>query len=185
LAIPKTHPEKQLSPSQLAKLILCLAYVAGPFNEGERLRFLGFHARAALNVIKSYLKKGWILVAVEHSGNGFRIDLLFRHPTSGIVRLVEVKTAKRIREVFKIQAALYFSLSGADEAVVSNGVIEEVLTPAFIERTLAQAKNTLQVLTSNPLVAARTFTPHEDACYTCAAKTCSFLQGRPGFPAKK
>jgi hypothetical protein len=165
--------------------MLCLAYVAGLFRDEERLRFLGFHARAALKVIKSYLKRGWILVAVEHSGNGFRIDLLFRHPALGIVRLVEVKTAKRIREVFKVQAALYFPLSGADEAAVSNGETEELLTVSFIERTLAQAKKTLQLLTCDPLGAAKTYTPHEDACYTCGNETCPFLQCRPGFPTKK
>lgn len=181
----KAHTDKQFSPSKLAKLILCLAYVAGPFSDEERLKFLGFHARATLKVIGSYLKRGWILDAVERTGNGFRIDLLFRHPTSGIVRLVEVKTAKKIREVFKIQAALYFSLSGAGETAVSNGVTEELLTLAFIERTLTQAKKTLQLLNCNPLVAARTFTPHPDACYTCGNKTCPFLQDRPGFPAKK
>jgi len=102
-----------------------------------------------------------------------------------ILRLVEVKTAKRIREVFKIQAALYFPLSGADEAAVSNGVAEELLTLAFIERTQTQAKVTSQLLSTDPLGALKTYTPHEDACYTCGNKTCPFLQDRGGSPTKK
>jgi hypothetical protein len=91
-----------------------------------------------------------------------------------IVRLVEVKSSKRVREVFKIQAALMFPYSGADEVAVSNGETEELLTPHFVEQTLAKKEVVEELLAKDPLGAARTYTPHPDACYTCGNTACPY-----------
>lgn len=166
-------------PSLLAKIILCLAYVHAPFDKRELLKFLGFHAMTMVKVLKGYYRtKRWILLSPEHAGNGCRIDLLLLHLLTGIVRLVEVKTSKRIREVHKIQAALCFPYSGADEAAVSNGEIEELLSPSFIDHTLTKKKIVEEILAKDPLRAARTFTPHPDSCYTCRNMSCPYLRNR-------
>jgi hypothetical protein len=131
-----------------------------------------------VRVLRRYYRtKLWILLSPEHTGNGCRIDLLLLNLVTGIVRLVEVKSSKVIRDVFKIQAALCFPHSGADEAAVSNGDKEELLTRSFIGETLAKKKIVEGMLAKHPRRAARTFTRHQDACYTCANMDCPYLQG--------
>lgn len=175
-----------MSPSKLAKKMLCPAYYPAPFNEGERLKFLGKHAMAALRVITRYTGMGYVLISVERAGNGWRIDLLFlRIVPSPRIRLVEVKSSRAIRLVHKIQAALYHPVSGADEVAVSNGERDELLSLDFIQQTLVQAETTRQFLTSDPALAARTYTPHPDACYTCGNASCPFLRDLAAFPPKK
>src|SRR5947208_16296919 len=87
----------RLSPSMLARKILCPAYVPRPFGASDRLKFLSFHAMAVVKVIRRHLKTGFTLLAVERGGPGYRVDLLFQSPT-GTRRLTEVKAAKRLLE---------------------------------------------------------------------------------------
>jgi len=164
----------KLPPSLLARKILCIAYVSAPFDEKERFRFQALHAMTVVRVIARHLKMGYRLRSVERGGNGYRIDLQFEAIYSGKTRLVEVKSSKQIREVHRIQVALY-PHANADEIVVSNRETDEILGSEFIEEVQRQAEITRQFLTDHLERAAITYTPHQDCCYTCANSNCPFL----------
>ena len=170
--------QRWLSPSLLARKMLCAAYVSSPIADQERFRLRALHVMALIIVIKRYLKSGFRLLALERAGQGWRIDLLFEAVVSARKRLVEVKSGKRMREVHRIQAALYAYKISADEIAVSNRYEDEVLSVEFIQRIQRQAELTLRFLTNDPTRAAATYTPHEDCCYTCANTTCPFLDGQ-------
>jgi hypothetical protein len=124
---------------------------------------------------------------VERGGNGYRIDLLFESISTGRRRLNEVKSSRTIREVHRIQAALYAALAvhmNIDEIVVSNREIDEILTSAFIEEVQRRAQFTRQLLITDPVTAGTTYTPHEDCCYICGNSTCHF-QVQIGAPMSK
>jgi predicted RecB family nuclease len=121
---------------------------------------------------------------VEQGGGGYRIDLLFEAISTGRKRLNEVKSSKTIREVHRIQAALYAALlvhMNIDEIAVSNKEIDEILTSSFIEEVQRRAQFTRQLLITDPATAASTYTPHEDCCYTCGNSACHF-QHQTGAP---
>jgi hypothetical protein len=168
-----SSPHRKISPSLLARKILCPAYVPAPLLAEDRLRFLGFHAMATLQVIGRHLRTGYCLKAIEKWGNGFRIDLVFESST-GRIRRSEVKSAKQITEVHRIQAALYWDPT-CDEIVVSNGETDIVLTDEYIQSTQRKAKITLALLTNHPQVAASTFKPNPALCRICANSSCLFL----------
>jgi len=176
-----------LSPSLLARKILCMGYVPTPFRESDRLKFHGLHAMTTLRVIARHLQLGYRLMRVEQSGGGYRIDLLFEAISTGRKRLNEVKSSKTIREVHRIQAALYAALPlhmNIDEIAVSNREIDEVLSPDFVEEVQRRAQFTRQLLMADPVAAATTYTPHEDCCYTCGNSGCYF-QLEVGAPMSK
>src|SRR5438309_2387665 len=96
----------RVPPSVLAKKVLCLGYTPRTFEGSNRLLFQGLHALATLRTIARHLRRGYTLKDVERRSYGGRLDLLFEDP-HGRLRLSEVKSSKRIREVHKIQASLY------------------------------------------------------------------------------
>lgn len=161
------------APSVLARKILCPAYSPAPLSESDRCRLQGLHAVAILEVVRRHLKAGYILKQVEYFLGGGRVDLLFQDHCDKI-RLDEVKSSKKIREVHKIQAALYAN-SFVDEIVVSTSNEDQVLTPQFIEETRERAVSTLRLLSMEPNSAEKTYRPHEDTCYTCGNVSCPFL----------
>ena len=168
----------KLSPSLLARKILCIGYVPAPFTESDRLRFQGLHAVTTMRVIARHLQLGYRLLKVERGGNGYRIDLLFESICTGRKRLNEVKSSKTIREVHRIQAALYAALPehmNIEEIAVSNREIDEILSSEFIQEVQQRAQFTRQFLSTDPDTAATTYTPHEDCCYICGNKGCPFL----------
>lgn len=167
-AISKLWPP----PSLLARKILCPAYVSAPFNSRDAFKFQGMHASAALRVIARHLKMGFKLGAIEKGGAGFRIDLIFEKSDAGR-RLVEVKSSKKIREVHKIQAALY-PRDKFDELVVSNRHEDLILDPEFIYNAKWRGEKTRELLAKDPKKAAVSYVPHEDVCYTCANESCPF-----------
>jgi hypothetical protein len=114
---------------------------------------------------------------VEGGGCGYRIDLLFESISTGRKRLNEVKSSKTIREVHRIQAALYAALPvhmNIDEIAVSNKEIDEILSSDFIEEVQRRAQSTRQLLIADPVTAGTTYTPHEDCCYICGNNACHF-----------
>lgn len=125
-----------------------------------------------LKVIARHLKMEYTLERLERGAKGYRIDLLFRDPT-GRIRLDEVKSSKKIREVHKIQAALY-AMPDVDEIAVSNSQEDQVLTAQFIQGVQERAQHTIALLSHDPRSAATTYTPHEDVCYICANIACPF-----------
>jgi hypothetical protein len=172
----------KVSPSLLARKILCMGYVPAPFREADRLKFQGLHAMATIRVIARHLQLGYRLMEVERGGGGYRIDLLFESISTGRRRLNEVKSSKTIREVHRIQAALYAALAvhmNIDEIAVSNKEIDEILSSDFIEEVERRAQFTRQLLITDPVTATSTYTAHEDCCYICENRSCPFLQTQP------
>ena len=165
---------RKLPPSLLARKILCIGYVPAPFEDEQRFRFQALHAMAVVRVIARHLRTGYELKDIERGGRGYRVDLLFEQTSSGRTRLVEVKSAREIREVHRLQASLY-PHSRADEVCVSNRERDEILTPDFVEQTLQRAEVTRRLLLEEPEAAATKYTPHPDCCYTCANFACPFL----------
>jgi hypothetical protein len=142
----------------------------------------------AIRVIARHLQLGYRLMEVERGGNGYRIDLLFEAISTGRKRLDEVKSSRTIREVHRIQAALYAGLSvhrNIDEVVVSNKENDEILNSHFVEDVHRRAEITREILMNNTEEAATKYTPHKDICYTCANTSCPFIPNKPNeqFPA--
>jgi hypothetical protein len=129
-----------------------------------------------IKVIRRHIKNGWILIGVEWVVPGCRIDLLFAK--QGQIRVVEVKSANRIREVDKLQTALLSAFVDVEEYVVSNGREDQILDQSFVEQTLVKANDTHQFLINDPSRASRTYTPHEDVCYTCSCASCPYLRNQ-------
>jgi len=168
--------QRWVSPSLLARKMLCAAYIPSPIAEQERFRLRALHVMTLVIVIKRYLKSGFRLLALERAGQGWRIDLLFEAAVSARKRLVEVKSGKRMREVHRIQAALYAHKISADEIAVSNRYEDEVLSSEFIKKIQQRAELTRQLITNDPMRSATLYTPHPDVCYTCANSCCPFLE---------
>jgi len=182
MASMSIQPTLRLAPSLLARKILCIGYVPAPFRGSDRLKFQGLHAMTTIRVIARHLQLGYRLMKVERGGNGYRIDLLFEAISTGRKRLNEVKSSKTIREVHRIQAALYATLPehmNIDEIAVSNKETDEILSSDFIEEAQRRAQSTRQLLITDPVTAASTYTAHEDCCYVCGNRSCPFLPTQP------
>jgi len=164
-----------VSPSALAKKILCRAYVPKAFDAPDRLRFLGLHALTVIKVLSRHLAMGYSLKSLERGGAGFRVDLLLEDSV-GRTRLIEVKSSKRIRETHRLQAALYHMVRpDVSEIVVSNGYVDEVLGTEYVLQAIEKAQSTIKLLESDPATAASSFSPHEDTCYICGNNACPYL----------
>jgi len=168
----------RISPSLLARKLLCSAYVATPFNKMDRFKFQALHAVTMIRVIVRHVRSGYRLIDIERRGKGYRIDLLFQEISSGKKRLDEVKSSKKIREVHRLQAALYPRDIAVDEVTISNRQVDEVLSSQFIQEVQRRAEITRQLLANNPEYAATTYTPHQDCCYICANPRCPFQPAR-------
>ena len=160
-------------PSLLSRKILCTAYVGAPFNSQTAWKLQTLHSATALRVIARHLKEGFKLDSIERRGTGFRIDLVFVKPTVG-TRIVEVKSANKLREVHKLQASLY-SNDQYNEVVVSNRHQDIIISPEFICEARNRAQRTREILAKNPEKAAVSYTPHPDVCSTCANESCPFI----------
>jgi hypothetical protein len=160
----------RLPPSKLAPKILCSAYEPRPFPEGKEGELLrGRHAFAQSWTIKRHLRLSYTLFDIDLPEDGKRIDLVFLSP-EGKMRICEVKSHKQIREVDKIQAALYWSPK-YDEVVVSTPDIDLILTIDYIREVRTAANITQEFLNSQPQLAASRHSPHPDVCRICG-RTC-------------
>ncbi len=171
------QPTLGLAPSLLARKMLCSAYVPAPFNENDRFKFQALHAVSMIRVIARHIRSGYRLTDIERRGKGYIIDLLFEAASTGTRRLDEVKSSKTIRDVHRMQAALYAALAvhmNIDEIAVSNREIDEILSSDFIEEVERRAQFTRQLLITDPVAATTTYTPHEDCCYICGNSACHF-----------
>ncbi len=162
----------RLTPSLLARKILCAAYGPAPLDRNDWIKLRGFHAAAMIKVISRHLQTGYELIDLEKRGPGYRIDLLFRAP-SGRTRIAEVKSGQTIREVHKLQGALYPQDEGS-EIVVSTGKIDEILSPEFIQEALERAETTRKLIMTDPQAAMSKYTPHPDVCPHCSTTRCPF-----------
>ena len=148
----------------------CSAHVPSPLSEEKGALFRGLHSSAMIKVLRRHIKNGWTPIGIELVIPGCRIDLVFARQER--IRVVEVKSANRIREVDKLQTALLSAFADAEEYVVSNGREDQILDQRFIQQALVQAEKTHQFLISDPLWATRAYTPHGDVCYTCGNMNC-------------
>jgi hypothetical protein len=163
----------KLPPSLLSKKILCSAYLPAPFDSEARSRFQAYHSFALVKVIKRHLKLGFTLRGIEvRNGDGYRNDVVFTGP-DGKLRTVEVKSAKQLTEVHRIQGALYWS-SNAGEIVVSNANEDIILTQEYINDVQNKAQLTRTLLTQRPDIASSTFNPQPEICRICANMPCPF-----------
>jgi len=163
---------RRLSPSQTAKKLLCKAYEPTEFpagREGERLRWK--HSDTTIHVMKKMLSDGYQILEIEARANGGRIDLIGKAP-DGLVVGVEVKShGGALREVDRIQCALYFSPQ-LDAVAVANRYNFEVLTTGFIQEVRVAAHVVLEFLATQPDLARVSFSPHSDVCGTCDNSLC-------------
>ena|SRR2546425_12366240 len=163
-----------MAPSILAYKILCSGYIPRPFDPSSRFRILGLHALATVSVIRRHLNKGFKLIGIERAGRGFRLDLLFESQTNKI-RLVEVKSARILREIHLVQGALYYRPdSGVDEIAVSNRQADQVLTSQYILDVAEKAEKVMNLLRNNPVTAATSYTPNSE-CRYCSNSKCPWL----------
>jgi hypothetical protein len=167
----------RISPSRLARLVICPAYIPAPFDSESRLRFQGLHAIAVLRVIARHIKQGFLLKSVERWGRGFRIDLEFQKP-DGRIRIHEVKSARQLTEAHRIQAALYWGGDQNQEVVLSNGSTDLLLPQDYLEKVRQQAEATRAFLRDRPDEAAVTFRPDPCVCRYCGNQRCPFLANR-------
>ena len=163
----------RLPPSLLSRKMVCSAYLPAPFDNADRFRFQALHAIAVLKVVRRHLKLGYRLQALEHRENGSRVDIWFETP-QGKMRMNEVKSAKNLNEVHVNQAGLYWTPKW-DEAAVSNGDRDLVLTVDQIRKVQQQAKLVRELLINQPDLAASTFTPSNGVCNTCVNHKCPYL----------
>jgi len=173
---PMTIREKRVSipPYMLSRKILCSAYAPARIDKFDWTQFRGWHAIAMLRTIARHLQLGFRLLGIEKTGPGFRIDLVFLGP-SGRTRATEVKSAREIREVHRLQSALYARAgANADEITISNGQRDEILTPEFIQQVSDLADATLKLLDTDPATARTRFTPHPDICPFCSNTECPY-----------
>jgi hypothetical protein len=154
----------------------CSAHIPSILSEEKGSLLRGLHSSAMVKVARRHIKNGWALTALEMVVPGCRIDLVFWK--QGCIRVVEVKSANRIREADKLQTALLSAFVDAKEYVVSNGREDHILDQAFIEQALMQADETHRFLVNNASRASATYTPHEDVCYICGNTRCPYLRDR-------
>jgi len=174
---------KFTSPWRHSRKMKCAAHVPSPLSEEKGALFRGLHSSAMIKVTRRHIKNGWILIGVEWVVPGCRIDLVFAK--QGRIRVVEVKSANRIREVDKLQTALLSAFVDVEEYVVSNGREDQILDQSFVEQALMQADDTHQFLIGDPSRALGTYTPHEDVCYTCSSESCPYHRDRTACQAKE
>jgi Holliday junction resolvase-like predicted endonuclease len=176
----ETPNRRRLPPSKLAPKILCKAYVPSEFpigREGERLRWK--HSDEMVGVAKHLLESDFQLTSFEAPLNGGRIDLVVRAPDGQKVG-VEVKSHRgELRELDKIQGALYWTPQ-LDRIAVANRRAMLFLTPEYVGEVKTAGNMTAEFLEKQPDLASVTYTPHKDVCRTCRNRDCPYLRN-PSF----
>ncbi len=157
----------------MSKKLLCTAFVAAPFDPENAIRFHQLHAVAAMRTISRHLRAGFKLDSVEKPGRGCRTDLVFTKPDVGI-RLAEVKSSNKIREIHKLQAALYEN-ERYDQIVVSNKHEDIILSPEYVMEVRARAHRVREFLARHPDKAAVAYTPNSEICRFCINESCPFI----------
>jgi hypothetical protein len=168
----------------LSRKMICAAYIPSPFDGEARFRFQAYHSLAVVKVIKRHLKLGFALRGIElRNQNGYRNDIVFLRP-DGMPRTVEVKSAKQLTELHRLQAALYWSPE-AGEIVLSNGSEDQLLSPDYILSVQEKAEKVRKLLTEQPDLAATQFNPTPGVCRICVNEHCPHLPREQGFTQKE
>ena len=128
-------------------------------------------------VMKQILENGFRILDIEAPVNGGRIDIIAEAPDSRTVG-VEVKAHQgELREVDKIQAALYFSPQ-LEGIAVANRRDLQMLTVNYLQEVRVAAHITQESLDTQPELSRVTFSPHPDVCRTCTNYLCLHRDNR-------
>jgi len=140
------------------------------------------HSDEMVSVVKHLLEAGYQILGVEVPVNGGRIDLLAK--SRGEQRIgFEVKSHQgEIRELDKIQAALYW-VSQLDIVAVANRRTILLLTPDYVQDIRTAGNVTQEFLEKQPGLASASYTPHADVCRTCRNQQCPYFQ--PPFSIRR
>jgi hypothetical protein len=166
---------RRISPSQLARKILCKAYLPEKFPSGlTGLRLRWRHSDEMIGVLRLLFAEGSCVLGVEVPTNGGRVDIVARASDQRKIA-VEVKSHRGdFRELDKIQAALYWSPQ-FDCVAVANRHGISIMSPQFVQEVRTLANITRECLGKQPQLAAVSFTPHPDVCATCQNLRCPYL----------
>lgn len=167
-----------ISPSQLARKILCKAYLAEEFPRGlTGLHLRWRHSDEMIGVLRLLLARGFCVDGVELQSNGGRLDIFATAPDQRKIA-IEVKSHRgEFRELDKIQAALYWTPQ-FDCVAVANRHAIEIMSPQFVQEVRTTANIIRERLQQQPELAAVSFTPHPDACAACQNPRCPYFSGR-------
>lgn len=136
------------------------------------------HSDEMKYVIKHLLEAQFQTLGIETPANGGRIDIIAKAPDGRTVG-VEVKSHKgELRELDKIQAALYFSPQ-FDGIAVANRRTILMLTPQYVQEVRTAANIVEEALEKQPELARPSYTPHPDICRLCQNYHCPHLN--PSF----
>jgi hypothetical protein len=126
-------------------------------------------------VMKKMLRDGYQILDLEASANGGRIDIVGKAP-DGRTFGIEVKSHRGdLKEVDKVQGALYFSPQ-FEAVAVANRYNFEILSAEYIQEVRVAAHITQEILDTQPDLARVSFTPHLDVCRTCANCLCLYRE---------
>jgi Holliday junction resolvase-like predicted endonuclease len=129
-------------------------------------------------VIKRMLEAGFQILGIESPANGGRIDIIAKAPDDRTIG-VEVKTHQgELRELDKIQAALYFSTK-LDRIAAANRRTILMLLPEYVQEVRTAAKIVEETLEKQPELGRTCYTPHPDVCRLCQSHHCPYL--KPSF----
>ena len=166
---------RRIPPSQLARKILCKAYLPEEFPRGlAGLHLRWKHSDEMIGVLRLLYSEEWVVIGVELPSNGGRLDILAVAPDQRKIA-VEVKSHRgELRELDKIQAALYWAPQFDCMAVANRHEIS-IMTPQFVQEVRTAANTTRECLDKQPELAAVSFTPHTDVCATCRNLRCPYF----------
>jgi Holliday junction resolvase-like predicted endonuclease len=127
--------------------------------------------------MKQMLEDRLGILDIEAPVNGGRVDIIAKAPDARTVG-VEVKAHQgELREVDKVQAALYFSPQLQAIAVANRRKLQ-MLTADYLQEVRVAAHITQEFLDAQPELARVAFTPHRDLCRTCANYLCLHRDNR-------
>lgn len=132
------------------------------------------HSDEMVRVIKRLLEAGYRILGVEVPANGGRIDLLAKSPSEQRIGFEVKSHAGEIRELDKIQAALYWSTQ-LDIVAVANRRTIVLLTPEYVQGIRRAGNVTQEFLERQPGLALASCTPHADVCRTCRNQQCPYF----------
>jgi len=132
------------------------------------------HSDEMVRVIKHLLEAGYRILGVEVPANGGRIDLLAKSPSEQRIGFEVKSHAGEIRELDKIQAALYW-VSQLDIVAVANRRTMVLLPRDYVQDIMTAGNATQESLEKPPGSALASCTPHADVCRTCRNQQCPYF----------
>jgi len=161
------------SPSRLAPMLVCLAFIPKAFPLESRRIFEILHRLAFLGGVKELVENHGCLLPPQgfekRIGNGV-MDGELVDPSGNSVTL-EATGADRIKIQKIIQACLY--KPNAERSVWVSSISETMECPRFLIRAInAKASELVAFKNQYPQLASRLQMPHPDVCPLCDNSAC-------------